>query len=225
MLTVENINFLKNNIPFYAQLNMDQQEQLIQSITHRILSREEQLLNQNDDCSGLVVVETGRIRVFIMSADGREVTLFRLLDKNICLLTASCVFHNLNFTVYFEVEQDSSIFVIPAGVLEEFSNYNIHVKEYMLEQVASRFSSAMSVMEQVVFGTLSKRVASFIFEQMVLENSHTLSITHDVIAKNIGSAREVVSRMLKHMENDQIIRMSRGTIFVNNPEKLKSLTL
>jgi CRP/FNR family transcriptional regulator, anaerobic regulatory protein len=224
MLTVENINFIKNNIPFYAQLNMVHQEQLIQSTTHRALSRGEQFFTQNDDCSGLVVVESGRIRAYIMSADGKEVTLFRLLDKDICLLSATCVFHNLNFTVYFEVEQDSSIFVIPAGVFEEISRYNIHVKGYMLEQMTSRFSSAMSVMEQVVFGTLSKRVAGFIFEQMVLENSQTLSISHDAIAKNIGSAREVVSRMLKQMKNDQIIQMSRGTIYVNNPEKLKSLT-
>lgn len=224
MLTVKNIDFIKNSIPFYTQLNIDQQDMLIQALNQRVLSKGEQLFNRKNECSGMIVIETGRIRAFIMSDDGREITLFRLLENEICLLSSSCVFNNLDFIVYFEAEKDSSIYIIPADVFEKISTYNFNVKEYMLEQMASRFSSVMWVMEQVVFGSLSRRVASFIFEQTVLENSITLSITHDIIAKNIGSAREVVSRMLKHMENDQIIQMSRGTIIVKNLEKLKNLT-
>jgi CRP/FNR family transcriptional regulator, anaerobic regulatory protein len=78
-------------------------------------------------------------------------------------------------------------------------------------------------MEQVVFGSLSKRVATFLLEQTLLENSRTLSITHDAIARNIGSAREVVSRMLKYFEKEDVIGMFRGSIQVHDLEKLKTL--
>ncbi|MGJ7922347.1 Crp/Fnr family transcriptional regulator [Neobacillus sp. LXY-4] len=223
MLTVEEHNFIKESIPFYAHLNIDEQGQFNQAISRRMLRKGDKLSHPNE-CSGLVVIESGRVRAFIMSEDGREITLFRLLEKDICLLTASCIFRNLNFTVYFEVEKDSTVYFLSSTVFEEISSYNIHVKEYMLEQMASRFSSAMWVMEQVVFGSLSKRVASFIIDQMELEHSRTLTITHEAIAKNIGSAREVVSRMLKHLESDGILRMTRGTLIVDDLEKLKQLS-
>ncbi len=223
MLGVEEVNFIKDCIPFYEQLNFDEQDQLKRSMTRQVLSKGGQLSEQNEHCNGLVVVETGRIRAFIMSADGKEISLFRLIAKDICILSASCLFNNLNFTIYLDVEKDSSIYLIPSNVFEEISHFNINVKEYMLEHMASRFSSAMWVMEQVVFGSLAKRVASFILEQTVLEGSQTICITHETIAKNIGSAREVVSRMLKHIESDRIISTSRGAIFVNDLEKLKML--
>lgn len=224
MITIEKVNFIRNSIPFYHQLNIDHQELIIQTLKRRFFHKGDYLLNLENECGGILVIEKGRIRAYIMSDDGREITLFRLLEKNICLLSSSCVFRNLNFSVYFEAEKDSTIFSIPSDVFEKISAANFYVKEYMLEQMAKRFSSAMWVMEQVVFGSLSKRVATYIYEQTQLENSLVLPITHDNIAKNIGSAREVVSRMLKHMENDEIIQLSRGTITINNLEKLKSLT-
>lgn len=223
MLTEEENQFIQECIPFYAHLNIDELEQLNKAITRRFLTKGDKLSHLNDSCSGLVIVESGRIRAYIMSEDGREITLFRLLEKEICLLTASCMFQNVNFSVQFEVEKESKVFFIPTSVFEEISSYNIHVKEYVLEQMTSRFSSVMWVMEQVVFGSLSKRVAGFILAQTALENSRTLTITHEAIAKNIGSAREVVSRMLKHIESDCIIHTARGTLVVDDMEKLKEL--
>ncbi len=222
-LPVNDIRFIEEYIPFYGKLHLGEQELLMSSITWQVINKGEKISKQTDKCSGLVLVKQGRIRAYIMSEDGREITLFRLSEKDICLLSAFCLFDNLDFTVHFAVEKESIIYKIPATVFEEISAYNIYVKEYMLETMASRFAGAMWVMEQVVFGSLSKRVSSFILEQAEFEDSLTLTITHEEIAKNIGSAREVVSRMLKHMESEQIINMARGTIFVNNIEKLKEL--
>lgn len=223
MLTEDDIHFFKECIPFYAYLNIDEQNQLNQAAYYQELAKGEQISKQNDNCTGLVVLKSGRIRAFILSADGREITLFRMMENEICILSASCLFRNLNFTLYLDAEKDSAIYIVPTKVFEELSLYNIKVKEYLLEQMASRFSSTMWVMEQVVFGSLSKRVASFLLEQILLEESITLSITHEVIAKNIGSAREVVSRMLKYFEQNQIISTSRGKIRIDDLEKLKML--
>lgn len=223
MLSYDETNLIKTYLPFYSHLNIEEQDILKRSMARRILLKGENLQKQHNDCNGLVVVEHGRIRAYIMSEDGREVTLFRLADGEICLLTASCLFHNLNFEVHFEVEKDSAVFFIPSPDFEILSTNNIYVKEYMLNQMALRFSNAMWVMEQIVFGGLSKRVAGFILEQTILENSKVLAITHETIAKNIGSAREVVSRMLKHMENDKIVQTSRGTLVVEDLNKLREL--
>jgi CRP/FNR family transcriptional regulator, anaerobic regulatory protein len=223
MLNGEDFDFLKNCVPFYAQLNIDEQEQLKQATSRRMLAKGEQFSELNDICNGLVVVRNGRIRAFILSAEGKEITLFRLQEKEICILSATCLFKNMNFTLSLDCEKDSTIYLIPSIVFEKLSHNNIIVKEYLLEHMASRFSSAMWVMEQVAFGSLSKRVANFILEQVLLENSQTLCITHEVIANNIGSSREVISRMLKYFEKDQIISTSRGKICIHDLEKLKVL--
>ncbi len=223
MLNEEDIQFLQDSLPFCAHLNIDEQNQIKQAALCHVLAKGEQLSEQNEDCSGFIVVKSGRLRAFILSADGREITLFRMLENDVCILSASCLFKNLHFTVYLDVEKDSTLYVIPTKVIEELSQYNMDVKEYLLDIMASRFSSAMWVMEQVVFGTLSKRVASFLLEQILLEGSQTLTITHESVAKNIGSAREVVSRMLKYFEKDHVIETSRGKIIISDLEKLKTL--
>lgn len=223
MLNSEDILFLKDCIPFYTHLNMDEQNHLMKAANSQVLKKGKRLSDESGDCRGLVAVKEGRIRVYILSADGREITLFRMLEREVCILSASCLFKNLHFTVYLEAEKDSTIYVVPSTIVEELSQYNMRVKEYLLEQMSSRFSHAMQVMEQVVFDTLHKRVANFLLEQMDLDDSLTLAITHEGIAKNIGSAREVVSRMLKYFEKEHIIGISRGKIFVHDLEKLKTL--
>lgn len=223
MLNLEDIYFLEDCIPFYAHLNMDEQKQLTQAAHCLMVEKGNYISEQTDDCRGLIVVKDGRLRAFILSDDGREITLFRMPKKDACILSASCLFKNLHFTIYLEAEKDSTIYVVPSTIVEELGQYNMRVKEYLLEHISSRFSHAMQVMEQVVFDTLHKRVASFLLEQIQLEDSLTLFITHEVIAKNIGSAREVVSRMLKDFEKDQIIVTSRGKISIYDLEKLQML--
>jgi CRP/FNR family transcriptional regulator, anaerobic regulatory protein len=223
MINGEDIDLLKRCIPFYAHLIPEEQNQLKLAISYKQLAKGDQLTGIKDNCSGFFMMKSGRIRVFILSAEGKEITLFRLLENDVCILSASCIFKNVHFTIYLDVEKDSSIYLIPSIVMDQLSHKNLYVKEYLLEQMSSRFSCAMWVMEQVVFGSLSKRVANFILEQTLLEKGPNLSITHDAIARNIGSAREVVSRMLKYFEKENIIGMSRGSIHVNDLEKLKML--
>lgn len=223
MINVEDIEFLTDCIPFFTHLNLDEKKQIKQTARRQVLAKGEYLSEQNNECRGLIAMRAGRIRAFVLSEEGREITLFRMVEKDICILSAACLFKNLHFTIYLEVEKDSIIYLIPSNVIDELSQYNMKVKEYLLETMTSRFSSAMWVMEQAIFDTLSKRIASFLLEQVTLENSQTLSLTHEIIAKNIGSAREVVSRMLKDFEKKQIISTSRGKICIDDLEKLKLL--
>lgn len=208
-------------LPFYSHLNLDEQELVKISITNQLFAKGERLSEFHEECYGLILVHSGRIRAYIMSQDGREITLFRLKEKEICILSASCLFKDLRFTLFFEAEVESSIYIIPSKVIEFISKENMVLKDFFIKLLAKRFSTALWVMEQVVFGSLSSRVARFLLDQADIEKKLTLGITHELIAKNIGSAREVVSRMLKYFENEHLIETHRGTIFILNPDKLR----
>jgi CRP/FNR family transcriptional regulator len=175
------------------------------------------------ECNGLVIVRNGQIRAFITSADGKEVTLYRLLSNDICIMSASCVLKNINFTVSLEIEKDCEVYILPANIFDKINSENIKVNEYSLKLMSSRFSDVMFAMEQIVFGSMQKRVAAFLIEQSVLEDSDTINTTHETIAKNLGTAREVVSRMLKYFENEGIIEIQRGQVKILDDKKLQDL--
>jgi CRP/FNR family transcriptional regulator len=93
-----------------------------------------------------------------------------------------------------------------------------------MELVSERLSEVMWVMEQIVSKNMRQRIAVFLLEQSVLEESDTLTMTHETIAKNLGTSREVISRILKYFENDGIIRLSRGQIQIRDMKKLKEMS-
>lgn len=147
--------------------------------------------------------------------------MFRLIDRDICLLSASCVFKNLTYDISLEAEKDSLVLIIEGAYLKKLSESNSHVQKFLFDLTQDKLSEVMWIIEQIVFLNFDRRLANFLLNQSYLENSNTLKITHDAIANHLGSAREVVSRMLKRFENEGLIKMSRGTIEIINLEKLK----
>ena len=176
-------------------------------------------MNRERECNGLVVVKSGQLRAFVELENGKEITLYRLLSRDICILTASCVLKNITFEVTLEVEKDSEVYFIPALIWKKLAEENAAVREFSMELVAERFSEVMWVMEQMVSKNMGQRIAAFLLEQSVLEDSRTLAVTHDTIAKNVGTAREVVSRSLKYLENDGLLKLSRGRIEMEHAQQ------
>lgn len=183
-----------------------------------------EIILNNDDCNGFVIVKSGQLRAFLESEDGKELTLYRLLPGDACILTASCVLKNITFEVTLEAEKPSEIYFIPALTWKKLTEKNVAVKEFSMELVSGRFSEVMWVMEQMVSKNMGQRIAAFLLEQSVLENSQTLAVTHDIVAKNIGTAREVVSRTLKYFENDGILKLSRGRIHLSDIKRLREIS-
>lgn len=182
------------------------------------------IMSREKECSGLVVVKSGQLRAFIELENGKEITLYRLLSGDICILTASCVLKNINFEVTLEVEKDGEVYFIPALTWKKLTEQNSSVKEFSADLVAERFSDVMWVMEQMVTKNMGQRIAGFLLEQSVLEESKTLAVTHDTIAKNLGTAREVISRSLKYLENDGLLRLSRGEIQLTDTKRLEEMS-
>lgn len=223
MLTGNDIEFMKEHLNFFKKLSPSEQRLIADSAVNKRYNKNDELLNGVSECTGLILVKTGQLRAYFVSEEGRELTLYRLLEGDVCIMSASCVLKNITFEVSFEFETDSDIFIIPANVWYNLSNTNIMVQEYATELISSRFSDVMWVMEQLVFKGIGERIASFLVEQSALRESYTIPLTHEVMANNLGTAREVVSRTLKHFESDGILELSRGAVKIVDFQKLRKV--
>ncbi len=217
------MDFLGETLPFFRKLSDKERELVAATGSCSVFSPGEIILNKDKECNGLVVVRSGQLRAFFELEDGKEITLYRLLPKDVCILTASCVLKNISFEITLEVEKNSEVCFIPALTWKKLAKENIAVKEFSTELISERFSEVMWVMEQMVSKNMGQRIAAFLLEQSVLENSQTLSMTHDTIAKNIGTAREVVSRSLKYLENDGLLKLSRGQVELTDLKRLREM--
>lgn len=209
--------------PQWDILNPAQKAQLTNSVEENHFKKGDFLHQGGKDCSGLVLVKEGQLRVFILSETGKEITLYRLFARDICLFSASCIMKNINFDLHVEAEKPTDVFIIPADVYDKLVKVSLPVSDYTNQLMASRFSDVMWIMEQVLFTRFDSRLADFLLEQSVIEQSDILVITHDEIARHMGSAREVVTKMLNYLASENMVKLSRGKVTLLDKQKLNDL--
>lgn len=179
--------------------------------------------NGSMDCTGLLLVKSGQLRAYILSDEGREITIYRLFDRDMCLFSASCIMRSIQFEVTVEAEKDTDLWVIPSEIYQSIMEGSAPVSNYTNELMASRFSDVMWLMEQVMWKSLDKRVAAFLLEEVSIEGTSHLKITHETIANHLGSHREVITRMLRYFQNEGMVKLSRSSIEITNAKKLEEL--
>ncbi len=222
MISGSDRTFLSEKLPFWKDLSQTEMEQIIKNtklVTYQAGSNVHGGVN---NCTGVLVMKSGQLRTYILSDQGKEITLYRLLSEDICILSASCMLKNINFDIFVDAEKDSELYLINSSVYEYMKLHNIHIENFTNEIVNSRFSDAMWAMEQVLFMSFDKRLAIFLIDQAAMENTDTITLTHEMIAKHVGSAREVVSRMLKYFQGEGIVELSRKGIKILDKKKLRS---
>lgn len=224
MLHTDDQRYIAEHLPFLAQLSRDDLDLVTQTASFSSYQPSELLLSKGAECNGMILVRSGQLRAFLELEDGKEITLYRLLAGDVCILSASCILKNISFEITLEAEKESKVYRIPAMSLSALSEHSPAVKQFTMDLVATRFSEVMWVTEQIVSKNMGQRVAAFLLEQSVLESSSTLTITHDTIARNLGTAREVVSRILKYLENDGMLKLSRGKITLVQSDKLREIS-
>lgn len=217
----EDIHFLEETLGFWKQLNQSQKMKLQNIIIKKSFLPGESMHSNSEYCSGLYLIHTGQVRAYIVSESGKEITLYRLFDRDVCIFSASCIMRNIAFDIHVEVEKDTTTFLIPTPEFQKLSDEVIAVQKFTNDLMASRFSDVMWIMEQALFTSFDKRLASFLLEQSVVDASEELKITHEKIANHMGSAREVVTRMLKYFQNEGAIELQRGTIKILNRKLLE----
>lgn len=205
-------NTVINSLTFYEKLNDSQKRAIADNISVKRLKQGYNVHSSSEECTGLIIVRFGELRVYMLSEDGREITLYRLFENDVCVLSASCVLDSITFDVFIDAEEDSEILVINSKTVNEIAKSNVYAECFMLKRATERFSEVMWVMQQILFFKADRRVAIFLIDEMNKTKSASLNLTHDKIAKYIGSAREVVSRILKYFERDKIVKLQRGGV-------------
>lgn len=214
---------LEKKFPFWEQLSTEEKERLIAGAACHTYPKGSLVHSANEKCLGLILVQTGQLRVYIQSEEGRDITLYRLGPGDACTLSASCFMQEITFEVLIDAETDSEALIINPGVFNQLASQNMYVENYLYKQTATRFSDVMWAMQQILFLSFDKRLALFLLEEQQKSDSDTIAMTHDQIARYVGSAREVVSRMLKYFEEEGFVKLARGKIQILDEEALNLL--
>ena len=168
------------------------------------------------DCTGLLLVQHGQLRAYILSEEGREITLYRLLEGDICLFSASCMMRSIQFEVMIEAEKDTELWIIPADSYKSVMDQSAPLANFTNEVMAGRFSDVMWLLEQILWKRFDQRLAGFLLEESALEGTDVLKITHETIGSHLGNPREVVTRMLRYFQNEGLVKLARGTVEITN---------
>lgn len=209
--------------PIWNKLNAFQQNRIRGSLIARDVKKGAIIHNGNMGCTGLLLVKSGQLRAYILSPEGREITIYRLFDMDMCLLSASCMMRSIQFEVTIEAEKDSALWVIPAETYKSVMEESAATANYTNELMAARFSDVMWLLEQIMWKSMDKRVAGFLLEESAIEGRGELKITHETIANHLGSHREVITRMLRYFQNEGIVKLSRGMVTILDKNKLREL--
>ncbi len=210
--------------PFWEKLSAADKEYLFQNSSLEHFEKE-QPVHDNMGCTGLYIVKSGRLRIYMLSDEGKEITLYRLSEGDICMLSASCVLSSITFDVYIDAEEPSDCYMISGHAFSAVSERNLEVKNFALETAVQRFSDVMWIMQQIVFMSMDRRLAIFLLDECNLAGTDFISMTHEQIARHLGTAREVVTRLLRHLASDGAVEVTRKGITVLDKNKLRDIAL
>lgn len=214
---------IRELIPFWTKLTAEEQKVLETQVLVQQIKKGTIVHNGSDDCTGLLIVADGQLRAYTLSEEGKEITLYRMFQRDACLFAASCIMNNIQFEVIIEAREDSEILVIPTPIYQKLIHTSLPVANFTNELMASRFSDVMWIMEQILNKSVDARLAAFLMEEMEITGENVLKMTHEEIAHHLGTAREVITRMLKYFQKEQLVLLSRGSIEIIDEDKMYEL--
>ena len=209
--------------PVFSKLTPQQQQMVLDYTAVKTVPAGTVVHNGAVECTGFLLVRSGQLRAYTLSDEGREVTLYRLFDHDCCLFSAACIMSSLQFEVIIETEKDSDIFIIPPSVYQKLMNESLPVSKFTNDLMATRFSDIMWLMDQIMWKSFDKRLAGFLVEEASIEGTTLLKVTHEKIANHMGTAREVVTRMLRYFQSEGWVKLTRGTIEITDEAGLEAL--
>ena len=210
-------------LPIWNRLTPEQQEHITSVAEHRRAKAGTILHDGSPECMGLILVSSGQLRAYMLSDEGREVTISRFFERDICLFSASCAMPNMQFDILISAEKDCDLWIIPACLYKNLMEESLAVASYSCDLICNHFSELMWLMEQIMWRKFDERLAKFLLEESGLENTACLVITHDKIANHMGTAREVVTRMLRYFQSEGMVKLTRGSVEITDGKKLAAL--
>jgi len=222
-MSFENDELFSKNLPFWDKLNEQQKELLYKHTSFASYNKGQNIHGTTGNCTGAVYVKSGVLRTYMLSDEGKEITLYRLYPGDICMLSASCVLQTITFDVFVDAEEKSDVYIISSGFFSQLMQENVYVENFALKTATERFSDVMWAMQQILFMSFDRRLAVFLLEENAKNGGDTIKLTQEQIAKYMGSAREVVSRMLKYFSTEKLVEVSRGGVKLLDKTRLREI--
>lgn len=220
---LKDYHLLKQTLPFWQHLNQNEKNILINNASIIEYQSGQLIHHGKNDCVGILIIVSGKLRTYMISNEGKEITLFYLQPHNVCVLSAACILDSIDFEVLVEAKTTCQIIQISSTAFLQLLKQNIYVELFSYKLATERFSDVMWAMQQLLFMSFDQRLAAYLIEASDRTNSLDIKITHEQIAQDLNSAREVVSRMLKHFAKEGYVHLSRGKIHLINKQALASL--
>lgn len=223
MLNKNYYELLNTHFPAWDKLTKTQQQSIIDNST--LISVKKNFLVQNTQagCSGILIVKQGTLRIYILSEQGREITLYRLRTGDICILSASCVIRDITFDIYIDTLTDCELIQIMPCAFACVMQENIYLETITYKLATQRLCTVIWAMQQMIFTSFDKRLANFLLNESRSTHSNEIRMTHEQIAKLMGTAREVVTRMLRYFSTENYVELTRGKVTIINKKALEKL--
>lgn len=223
MLSANDVKLLSSHLPFWHHLSQEESLQLLNGTKAVQYMPNENIHSPSNECVGVLFIKSGKLRSYMLSENGREITLFRLNAGDFCVLSASCLLQSITFDVFIDAQIESEVLLMNAAHFSKLQSSRLDVENFALRLATERFSDVMWAMQQLLFMRFDTRLAIFLLDEAAQTGQNSLPLTHEQIAKYIGSAREVVSRMLRYFANEGIVRLSRSEIELVDKQALQKL--
>ncbi len=199
-----------DRFPFYAAMREEDKKLLRESLIRRDIPQGQILMGDNTRCNGIPMVVKGLLRLFRISEKGREMTLYRIAEGEICLLAAVCAMGDTEYHFSIEAEKDSVIANIPPDTFKELLYRSDSFRTYVFNAMAQKLILSIETIEMLIFNSIEERIMTYL--QHHANAQGVVSVTHEKMAVELGSSREVITRQLKTMSEKGLIEMKRGQI-------------
>lgn len=171
------------------------------------------VFEEGDVCSAFAILARGQVRVFKIGETGREITLYRFARGESCILTASCILSDRQFPAIATVEEPADAFMVPYAVFQQWVDRFPPWRSYVFQLLSRRLAAVLAIIDEVAFRRVDVRIAEFLLRH-ALPDTDTLALTHQQLATELGTSREVVSRILADFAAGGLVQVSRGSVRV-----------
>ncbi len=202
--------------PFYSEMSDAGRERLSSAIQVMQLDKGMELLEEGALCQALLLVESGSIRVFKVSPAGREITLYQVDAGESCVLGTSCVVNDLRYPAHAVCAAASDALAVPSEVFRQLYDQEAAIRAFVMDLFSRRLADMMLLVEEVAFRRMDERLAAFLAEKGIVAPgiSKPVEMSQEEIASHLGTAREVVTRMLQHFVDDGLVRLERKKVII-----------
>lgn len=212
---------LFSHFPFFESLSPDSLRSIERDSLHKVFQKQANLIFKGDRVSGAYLVEAGGLRIYNIDPRGKETTLYSVLPGESCLLALNCVFSDVLYPAWVNVESSpTSVLVIPSATYKRLHATENVIRDFTFNILSARLFDLMSTLEEITTQEIDQRLASFLVRKA--NSNGEVLLSHQDIANHLGTAREVVSRILARFRNHGLIETTRGCIKINSIRELAS---